>query len=459
MSLDRREFLSLGGKLLLTKEIAVFLGGALGASLPLNALAFDTGPVLDANDRHMFLNIRAWGGMDVVLGLNPWTKATPDPLDLYLDDGYSVRQRVGGTQIALGPSAFALERHARSLAVLNGVFMGATDLGHPSAQNYVTTAKGSPNVPHFTAELAEFFRKRKQDKSETVLFNAEMKTFDFNELTRLPLQRLAQLAAEKTAANASSSLKPPPISTGETSVGRSQEKLRAAGGEQKIFFAKLKEAREISAKHGGTVEGADVDLVAIAAFASDRARFAQVDWSYLGLLDTHEDYPQQHQKNQKTAWDRCAHVLDVMSELKHHATGRPLFPDHVTLCLVSEFGRTPFLNPARGKDHDFFDNSVLLGGRGIQGGRVVGANHLFIRDEKRRQSQLSGVHIDYKTGQLVMNDYYKMESIESGFHETADVRLIRPENVLRTLADVFSVDPGSMRLFSKDTPPVPGIKA
>lgn len=443
--MHRRDFFKLSGGL--------FLGSQLASLFPFYARA------ANGDDPHMFLTIRVWGGMDCVLGLNPWTATVPDSGDLFLDEGYTFKTGVGGTQLNLGPSAFALEKFAHQLAVVNGVFMGPTDVGHPAAQNYITTAKGSPNVPHFIAELAEFFRRGNVNKQETILFNAELKTFDLNDLTRLPLQRLKQLALENLIPKEKVPFdSQPPLSEGDSTVARAQARIKAGRLSQEVFFAKYREIAKIMKDLGHGDAAIESELVAAAAFASDRAHFAQVDWSYLAQLDSHQNYPKEHQQSQKVAWDRLAVMLEVMSVLTHHKTGKAIFPHHATILVISEFSRLPYLNESFGKDHDFFDNSVLLGGRGIRGGRVIGENHLFKRDHRRRLSQLSGCHIDFKTGQVVKNGYYKTENVEK-IAEDATVRLIRPENLLCTLAEVFSVDKRMMRLFSIDTPPVPGIQS
>ena len=41
---------------------------------------------------------------------------------------------------------------------------------------------------------------------------------------------------------------------------------------------------------------------------------------------------------------------------------------------MGEFGRTPFVNPDRGRDHWPTCWSLVLGGGGIKGGRVVGSS-------------------------------------------------------------------------------------
>jgi hypothetical protein len=48
--------------------------------------------------------------------------------------------------------------------------------------------------------------------------------------------------------------------------------------------------------------------------------------------------------------------------------------DDVVICCAGEFGRTPLINGHAGRDHWAECFSVLLGGGGLKGGRVVGAS-------------------------------------------------------------------------------------
>jgi uncharacterized protein (DUF1501 family) len=53
--------------------------------------------------------------------------------------------------------------------------------------------------------------------------------------------------------------------------------------------------------------------------------------------------------------------------------GRGLLDETLVVCL-GEFGRTPHINAAAGRDHWAACNSVVLAGGGIRGGRVYGAS-------------------------------------------------------------------------------------
>ncbi len=110
---------------------------------------------------------------------------------------------------------------------------------------------------------------------------------------------------------------------------------------------------------------------------------------------------------------------------------------------MSEWSRTPALNAAKGKDHNPFTNSVLLAGRGIRGGSVVGASKLIPRK---------------KTGtgmpDLIAAPYdYKAQKIATG---PEGASFIYPENVIQTVGQIFG-NPENFNPVPKTTPAIPGI--
>ncbi len=86
-----------------------------------------------------------------------------------------------------------------------------------------------------------------------------------------------------------------------------------------------------------------------------------------GQWDTHGD-------NDKRLRDTLAPRLDQsLSALMEDLAQRGLLESTVVL-VTGEFGRTPTINPNRGRDHWPDCWSLLVGGGGIQGGRIVGAS-------------------------------------------------------------------------------------
>ena len=79
-------------------------------------------------------------------------------------------------------------------------------------------------------------------------------------------------------------------------------------------------------------------------------------------------------KNDEGHRDRLCPPLDrTLSALLDDLDERGLLESTVVLAM-GEFGRTPFVNPDRGRDHWPTCWSLVLGGGGIKGGQVVGAS-------------------------------------------------------------------------------------
>jgi hypothetical protein len=81
-----------------------------------------------------------------------------------------------------------------------------------------------------------------------------------------------------------------------------------------------------------------------------------------------------HGENDKRLRDTLAPMLDQsLSALMEDLAQRGMLESTVVL-VTGEFGRTPTINPNRGRDHWPDCWSLLVGGGGIQGGRIVGAS-------------------------------------------------------------------------------------
>lgn len=97
------------------------------------------------------------------------------------------------------------------------------------------------------------------------------------------------------------------------------------------------------------------------------ARFVTAAGYHTLSWDTHANNDRDHRDRLCPTFDRTLSVLlDDLSE-------RGLLESTVVVAM-GEFGRTPFVNPDRGRDHWPTCWSLAIGGGGIQGGRVVGSS-------------------------------------------------------------------------------------
>lgn len=97
------------------------------------------------------------------------------------------------------------------------------------------------------------------------------------------------------------------------------------------------------------------------------SRFVTVAGYKHGAWDTHSD-------NDKTHRDVLVPPLDQgLSHLLDDLEQRGMLDSTIVL-IMGEFGRTPFVNPNKGRDHWPHCWSLAMGGGGIKGGQVIGAS-------------------------------------------------------------------------------------
>ncbi|MFM1897303.1 MAG: hypothetical protein RLZZ385_2377 [Pseudomonadota bacterium] len=106
--------------------------------------------------------------------------------------------------------------------------------------------------------------------------------------------------------------------------------------------------------------------VAIAAFASGVAVSANLN---TGGFDTHGNHDFNHHRR---LTELLRGVDRLWNEIEKHG-----LQDKVTVIIGSDFGRTPFYNSNRGKDH-WNVTSMMLMGAGIPGNRVIGATDAHV---------------------------------------------------------------------------------
>ena len=101
--------------------------------------------------------------------------------------------------------------------------------------------------------------------------------------------------------------------------------------------------------------------VAVASFTSGLAVSANLS---TGGFDTHGNHDRDHSR-------RLTDLLEGVDHLWNEIE-RAGLQDRTTVLVGSDFGRTPFYNANRGKDH-WNVTSMLAMGAGIRGNRVIGA--------------------------------------------------------------------------------------
>jgi hypothetical protein len=107
-----------------------------------------------------------------------------------------------------------------------------------------------------------------------------------------------------------------------------------------------------------------------------------------GNWDSHSNnYPAQNDSFDNTF--EGLHAIITRFASRPATSGPGTLLDQTTIMVMSEFGRTPKLNDASGKDHWPITSVMMIGG-GVNGNRVVGATDIY------QNSEL----VDFSTGQI-----------------------------------------------------------
>ena len=103
-------------------------------------------------------------------------------------------------------------------------------------------------------------------------------------------------------------------------------------------------------------------------------RLVEAGTRFVTAAGFHSNSWDTHAKNDEGHRDRLCPPLDrTLSALLDDLKDRGLYDSTIVLAM-GEFGRTPFVNNDRGRDHWPNCWSLAIGGGGIAGGRVVGAS-------------------------------------------------------------------------------------
>lgn len=419
---SRREFLQ--------KGVGLISAYWLGDWFPRLALAEPVAPT-GARRGEFLVYLKTLGGLDCTLGLDPWILPPgADKEDLFLE--YRPDEIISAGGLRLGPAAKPLVAHAKDCLILNGIMM-RRDAGHDVGNLYMASGRGDGKAAEFPLEVGV--------ATGTAPFGVVINTSAYTAAKPVSLSTTKDLEAEAEDGSIVELIEER-IRLLAANLGTPLETAEKQVIEGKVAALSLVEWMKKLKPAGGPL--LDYQVMA-AALVSGATRQAVLDLSgndFAGIvgLDSHSAHEKNHLAAQLKVWEKVATIFDLFKSLPFR--NGSLF-DATTFVVFSEFSRTPALNAAKGKDHNPFTNSALIAGRGIQGGKVVGASRLITRKQSA-----SGMpdHIawpfDYKAGKLAEGPN--------------GASFFFPENLTRTLAELFG-PVGSFGAIDAKTNVIPGI--
>ncbi|WAS95647.1 DUF1501 domain-containing protein [Nannocystis punicea] len=362
--MDRRQFLGLASfaGLSVASLDALARPGSRGGLLPLAETY--RGP--------LFLTINARGGWDPTLLCDPKGSAGGADVDA-VNDSFLTRD-IAATASGIRHAPLAdfrrfFEKHDRRLLVINGVQVGTR--GHADGARHTWSGRLADDTPSFAALVTAVHGGARETGylsfggyDETAGMVARLRGADSRAPARAEnFDRVADDAVRFDQLGTVYAAR-----TGADELRALQRRLPALDEGPNPLIRQIQVA--LAAYRAGVTVAVNLELDG---------------------FDTHVDHDAEH----VPLLARLLAALDFAGE----EAERQGVADELVIVVGSEFGRTPEYNALRGKDH-WPVTSVLAMGKGITGGRVVGATSERCEALRVEPGSLAvgdrGVHIEPK---------------------------------------------------------------
>ncbi|OQW48485.1 MAG: hypothetical protein A4S09_04715 [Proteobacteria bacterium SG_bin7] len=379
-----------------------------------------------SQDPHFFVMVRAFGGMDATLGLDPQIMPVDTTSeDIFLE--YRPEDIIKVDGLKFGPTCKAIVPFAKKCNVVNGVMM-KRDAGHEQLLQYMASGKGDGSAPLVPVELAATAASGPYGViSDSSVYSASR---------NVPMSSVSDIMNEVNGPSLATILRP--LDPDPTQISPLAIALRSIISSGSITASLITALAEVKKNHADATPKVQATIASFLAGASQQAILELTDDNF----DTHSNHEKIHFGYQTKLWNQ---VADLFSRFEKTQYLSGSLMDYTTFMVITEFSRTPNLNGAKGKDHNTDTNSVLFAGKNILGGKTVGSSKIISAKNSRAGVPLHiAAAIDPKTGQPA--------------NDPKGATFILPENVIRTVADIFG-NPKGFSSVDPDTSIIPGVKA
>lgn len=371
-----------------------------------------------------FVLIRASTGWDVTLGLDPKVHQNgSSQSDMFIQ--YTPDKILSAGGLKFGPACAPLLPHARDLAVINGIFMSNSNLDHGANLTYMSSGSDKGDRADLPVEVSLASRAG----AYGIVFDGELNLVNRSP-TITPVSNLMPKGSNFKLSDFVDFISSPFTTTDLTKaqeIALKSEPQRMQFDQQiSALISDLGIESEPSFDNlVGTAKRAGAAIAC--SFSTGLASQAQI--TLMPDLDTHDRHEDRHLPAQTQLWQSIAEIFAIFKNLPY---GQGSLFDQTTFMVVSDFARTPALNPAGGKDHNPLTNSVLLAGAGVRGGSTIGTSSLILRNRSATgEPRHTGALIDYNTGEVAATSQIAANN---------QYQFIFPENVVATVAQMLRLD-------------------
>ncbi len=408
--MKRRDFLQSGFNLTGGLWLSQFLAGS--------KVFADSGDSVEIPPR-FFVEIFVSGGWHTSLAMDPWILPTRlDETDAFIE--YRMDEVFKEGNIALGPAMKTLNRFASKMNIINGIFVSAADGGHQASEIYGTTGRGDGKSGTFAVEY-----ELSRDASPVGVVTSSSLYAGQSAVNSVNASVLENMGGQDTFDF--------PFQNPNSPIAKAMQV-------QKFHVDKFKEFQKIISSLRALNPKLESAHVVAAAFKTGLATSASLRIME-GFLDTHANHPGTHLSGLITKFEQIKNIFEAFEKIEY-ANGKSLF-DVTTFYVNSEFSRTPALDAAKGTNHNSLNNSAIIIGPDFKGNQVFGASRVVPAAESaNKKSYLIAQMVDLTTGEILKS---KADAQKHG-------ALIRPENVIATLAQGLKVQRNIFGPISDDVP-------
>lgn len=387
--ISRREFVASG----LTVGGAFYLLPAFGLTLP----SFDARAQTQPGSEHFYLQmlVPTPGGIDssYLFDARPLEMTKAGIIQNYLEQEPTIWMGNNGFSTLATSLVKPLEPYRNAFSVINGILMTPSFDGHDQNLNYLLAGDpfgGESFIPHLNLADAH---PRPLDALQRGNFFASLT--NSNKTVPLgPVQANSLIAALKNV---------PPLDPNLSLYGFLRQRLVANSLGADSFSGG---AREMTEAFDGIADlaklilqievGAQDDVLTFISMMGQMFKLGITKSAYLILTqDNFDTHAANDAKKQPDLYVKLINqIVQVLKALRETPfDGKRSLMDVTTFSFTSEFGRTmrqPGLPvDGTGTNHNPLSNFMLIGGKGIRGGQVIGASDLVSANEKPSQAHLS----------------------------------------------------------------------
>lgn len=362
-----------------------------------------------------------------------------------------------------------LMRWSSRFAVLNGVVMGPTFEGHDQGLNVLMTGNafgGASYLPmtNMDGRFLDYIQTGR------VFSGAFTNTGGSMELSPSVCRQLAsqiKAIAGKRHVLAASDRQAQTVGGRNSSLGLSSRQLRAAYAGIPDFATRLSNV-EISESSPSSGQNSDSLIKNTKANVQLFTEIVRVGVANAGFLVINEDLDTHGASSAKALPNIVSKISEALAAVFEHLhttpspSGRSMLDD-TTIIIGTEFSRTMRQQSGdfeqMGTDHNPLNNTIILAGKGVKGGQVIGASDFSTTTENLSKAHLAldpakiklmGLPFDYATSQVLAD--VRLETYDPA-------RYITAMSVNNTIQEIAGIPADKRVTFGRGLPVVPSIKA